>query len=433
MINESDWEMWQEQGLFNNPLIRLWKSTFGMGIKNQDHYGLILLLRGISCMAMKNKIFLETKTGTIDPRIPLIYFSDSGSGKGMGASFYQRTFSKTGLKIVSLAKPTPEKLIGSFDDAIDKENRKKGYTPSDEKYRDPVIHGYFEIYDDILFDEAEPLFDTKEYGSDILRKCRMALDKYGSPNNYLKSETLKNRSSYTYPCGCNIMFLSYHTDNLSKSIVANGIFQRSVCFFYRLGREEMERILSMSTSNLLPIMEQNEQKVIKELKEIMKFIESLNQHIKISEEAEQRLEKALKHELKVLHEDEDLGKLLQSFLPRIKEITMRIAMTLCLIKKKTTISKMDMEEAVTIILGISFPSIVREVGVYGILAKDHQQWYKDLKYALGNKWRKKEDINDIMAKTWNVSKPTVINRIKKMITLFVTKKGDKNTNFYKLK
>lgn len=433
MITENEWEMWQEQGLFNNSVIRLWKSTFGMGIKYQIHYGLILFSRGISCLAMKNKIFIQTKTGTIDPRIPLIYFSDSGSGKGMGANFYQRIFSKVGLKILSLSKPTPERLIGSVNDTIDKENRKKGYTPSDEKYRDPIIHGYFETYDDLIFDEAEPLFSANEYGIDILRKCRMALDSYGSPNNRLKSETLKNQLDYSYPCSCNIMFLSYHTDNLSKTIVSNGIFQRSVNFFYRLGQEEMAEILSTPTSNLYPIMQQNEKKLIKELQEISNFIQSLNKHITISEEAEKRLEKAIKHELEELHLDEDLAKLIQSFLPRIKELVIKDAMTYCLAKKKTEISLIDMEEAITLLLGVGLPSLIREIGLYGILAKEQTQWYKDLRYALGTKWRKKEDINDIMIKYWNKSRQTTINRLKKMITLFVKKKGEKNTQFYKLK
>lgn len=434
MITENEWDSWQEQGLFNNSLIRLWMTTWNMGIKQQRHYGLALLIKGISTLLMKNKIMIETKTGTLDPRIPIIYFSDSGSGKGMGADFYQSIFKTTKLNISSIAKPTPEKLIGSFDDVIDKENKKKGYTPQDEKYRDPVIHGFLETEDDIIFDEAETFFDGKEYGNDILRKTRMALDKYGTSNNKLKSETLKNRSGYSYPCSCNVMFLSYHIERVSKQILANGIFQRALCFFYRLSETEMRDILLNPTNNLTHIIEQNKTKLTRHIKEIQKHIEELQENIKLTDKADQKLQETMQQELKYLYsEDEELGKLMQSFLPRIRDTTIKVAVALAIMKKKKIVEEIEIEEAKTLVLGVSFPSLIREVAIFGILAEEQTKWYQDLKRYLGSKWRKKDEINIIMAKVWSVSRPTVISRLKKLLPLFTQKKGDKHTIYYKIK
>jgi len=434
MITDSNWEMWQEQGLFNNSTIRLWLSTWNMGIKHQRHYGIAMLVRGISCMLMKNKIMIQTKTGQLDPRIPIIYFSDSGSGKGMGQNFYQAIFKNVGLQISSLAKPTPEKLIGSYDDQLDKENRKKGLTSRDEKYRDPVLHGFFETEDDIIFDEAECFFDGKDYGNDVLRKSRMALDKYGSPNNYLKSETLKNRGGYSYPCKCNVIFLSYHVPKISTQIISNGIFQRALCFFYRLGQEQMQDILLNPTNDLQHIIDTNKQRIVAQLKEVETHIQNMTTNLTLSDSADAYIQKIMLNELKEIYkQDDEIGQMIQSFLPRLKDTTIKMAGALAILKKKSIIDKIDIEEAQTITLGVSFPSLVRELFVFGVMADKQRQWYQDLKRNIGTKLKTKDEINSIMGAVWGVSRPTVITRLKQMRSLFYVKKGKKNGKFYQLK
>lgn len=434
MITDNEWAIWQEQGLYNNSLIRRWVSTWEMSIKHQKHYALALIIKGVSTLLMKERIMIETKTGELDPRVPIIYFSDSGSGKGMGQSFYQSIFKPVGLQISSLSKPTPEKLIGSFDEQTDKENKKKGYTVRDDKWRDPVLHGYFETEDDVIFDEAEIFFDNKEYGNDILRKSRLALDKYGSPNNFLKSETLKNRGGYTYPCKCNIIYLSYHIEKISKQILSNGIFQRGLCFFYRLGQEQMTDILLNPPTNLNSAIKTQKEKLITDLKKTHDHIKGMEQNIQISNEASNHIQKIMADELKHIYRDDDeLGKILQSFLPRLRDSIIKISGALAVIKNKVVIEKIEVEEAQTLVLGVSFPSLSRELVVYGVLAEEQKKWYKDLRRYLGGKWRTKEQINVIMSGVWAVSRPTAINRLKKLSAMFVFKKGKKNEQYFKLK
>jgi len=433
MIDDNTWEQWQEDNIFTHKRIHRWMNTWELTIKDQKQYGLALLLRGISCLLMKQRIMITVDGEQIDPRIPLVFFSPSGTGKGMGVGFYMGIFKELDLKITTLAKPTPEKLIGSFNDNIHNENKKRGLKIGDEKYRSPIIHGYFELYDDIIFDEAEPFFSKTEYGEDVLRKCRMVLDTYGSPNNLLKSETLKNQTGYEYHSKANIMFSSYHIESISKQILHNGIFQRCLCLFFHSSIDGIDNLIGRKTATPETV-EQNKKTLVTELKKVKKFVDNLEQNIIINNEAMDYLVKNLQDKVKQLFEyGEDIGKTMQTFMPRLKILIIKIATSLAVIKEKKIIGIVEMEEAVTFGMSIGFESLKREIFVYGILGKQQAQFYKDLKMNLGSSWRKKEEINQIMSVVWSVHRGITIQRLKELKGLFIVKGGDKNTQFYKLR
>lgn len=435
MITPLEWENWQEHNIFSHPLIKKWMFTWELQIKHQPHYALIMLVRGVSNLLMKNRKMIQTNIGKIDPRTALIYFSCSGSGKGLGMNFYQSIFSKTGLNIKSVGAPTPEKLIGSFDENIDAKNKQKGWTIGNAGYRDPVLHGYLELFDDIIFDEAEVFFNGKEYGDKILRTTRMALDPYGSQNNELQSETLKNRDGYKYFCSCNVMFLSYHINNISKQILSNGIFQRPTCFFYRISKEQMEDILTISSIDLSSQLKTKKQELVNDLNELNRFIESNENNITISKEANDYITQNIQKKLKDIYEDDDAGKLMQSFLPRQRENILKVAGALATIKKRTEIIKDDAHESIMLVIELGLGSLEQELIKFGVLAQEQQKWYYDMKRALGTGIRNKEDINNIMAIAWGISKTTVIKRIQKMEMVLkkVDIKGKTNTQFYRLR
>ncbi|MFC1754488.1 hypothetical protein ACFL96_14025 [Thermoproteota archaeon] len=432
MITDDAWDAWQEQGTFNHEVIQRWMSAWNMKIKHQRHYALLMLMRGVSCLLMKNRRFILTNTTKLDPRIGMIYFSDSGSGKGMGVAQYVGVFREVGLNIESLKKPTPEKLIGSIDSTADTRNRQKGYSPTDEKYLNPIIPGYFEICDDIIFDEAENSFNGQQYGDELLRNVRCALDNYGSPNNMMKSETLKNMVGHTYPCACNVAFLSYHLDNVSKSILKNGIFQRPVSFFYHIGKPEMVDILTSPKQSIIKDIEKARLKTVADLKKVAHFIETMDSDIYISDEAVKLAEKSSLYELGEISKDEDIRSRMQSFLPRVKDNLFRCAAVLAVIKGRKIVNEADVEEAQLIVLTLGYQSMKRELVVYGALAKEQQQWYMDLKKNLHKNRYTKEIVNSIMGKVWGVSRMTAIARLKKMADVFEVVKGKGNTKLVKL-
>jgi hypothetical protein len=422
-ISPLDLQLWREHhGYFNNSTIRLWQDVFETNIKYQTHYCFALLLRGVSCMAMKNLKFIVNGNEKLDPRIALNYFSDASSGKGMGKDFYAEIFGKptpvknygVGLNITNLSKPTIEKLAGSINDQIQAENRKKQRSPGSANYVDPIIHGYLETADDIILDEAELFYDGKEYGTNILRLCRMALDNYGSANNYIRAgETLKNVSESGYYCKSNVMFLSYHLDDISDTIIKNGIFQRVVTFFYHLDQQKIKEIstLNVRSTNANYIEKRN--KLIQQLKEIGQYIEQMQGDITITEHARDQLNEQLEGIMKALFADGDVSKYLQSFIPRLKNLFLKVAGCLALIKKKQQITELEIDEAILLVNGVAFESLKRELIQFGKLPQDTKKQYFQLKKALGTTSYSKEEILARMQVVWGQSRNPTHAKLRK--------------------
>ncbi len=439
MISDYEWKVLNELGMFDVPIIRLWSRTWEMVVKQQRHYSLLMLVRGISCLMMRYNRMIETPTEQLDPRISMIYFSDSGSGKGLGSSFYSEVFGQhgVGLKIRMLRKPTPEKLVGSFNEKINERNIMKSYSSDNEKWRDPIIHGFLETCEDIIFDESHMFFNTQDYGEEILRIARLALDTYQSPNNYMTSETLKNSFDYGYYTKCNVCFLSYHIENISKQILSNGIFQRTNSMFYHLGRKEMEDILTSPSKSILAAVDRNKREIVLMLNTVKEHIQNMSCNIQIMPDAVSYTETELKTMLGDIYKDEDTGKLIQSFLPRLRVNIYKTAATLAMLRKSSHVSVQEIKEAIYIVISLGFKSMERELITFGIVAQEQKQWYTDLRYTLGHDIRSKSDIPTVIAAKWGVSRPTAINRLKKLKDLFIEvnmkEKGKPNLHMCKLK
>lgn len=426
MVKIFDLRDYEEEWLFENVLLKTYFATWKNKILYQDLYGIFTLLRGISIIAMKSNIMIQTKSDRFDPRIPLIYFSDSGSGKGMGNDFYSEVFGENGvgLKIRTLKEPTNEVLIGSIDSSIDSTNKKKSLKEGDAKYVDPIIRGYLELYDDIVFEESEKLFNTQE-GEKKLKTARVALDKYGSQTNLLSSETLKNNMGHRYYCKCNVMILTYHVQGIAKCIIENGIFQRNICLFNRLTRYDIKDIIRGKMKGRICDIERGINIIKAELKKLNDYINSNYDegYITVTEDAENYANDYCDQKLDYYYmKGEDIGEAIKSFFPRLVVLLNKVACSFSLIKRKQIVGIQEMKES-CIVVDIAFESMVEQLIINGLFGEEKKKIYHDCKKVLGTRYRSKSLAYDTMATYWNVCNKTVRSRIKKIYHLFDEKKG----------
>lgn len=446
LITNKQWKEWIEiDELFNSITLQRWMFLWEDKILHQPHYALVMFLRGMSTLLMKHKISILLPDGRlIDPRVPLIYFSPSGSGKGMGAEFYNDIFGDSlGLNITVLKRPTVERLIGSVDSSIIKENRKKGTN------KDYHIPGYLELYDDIIFDEAQTLFGKGLYGEEMLRVSRMAMDNYGSKTNKMRSETLKNyvigeEESEGYSCACNFCFLSTHIKDINEQLLSNGIFQRAICFFYDMTRPQMNDIIAHSITS--KGSESRKKKLVKELKGINTFIETQFKPddqptipIKIKSREVKIISDILLNKLNLVYEGSedvapnyDLAQLLRCFFPRLKLNFIKLAVGIAISKKKVTIEESDVIDA-SMIIDLTLNSI-ENLFKSTYLEQKEKDYYFDTKKMLGNKFLPKEEINTRMASYWKCARSTSISRLKNLKKRGLLKfvKQIKKTQFWKV-
>lgn len=428
MISKKEFEHFQnEEDLFTNQILSLYVDTFSMTIKNQIQYALLTCLMGVNLMATRNNLQIQTQKGgsnTEDARIPIIYFSDSGTGKGMGINFFFDIFGDrgVGLRIISPSQPTPEKLVGSFDEEQHKRNLRAGVnedSPEEEKikkkYLNPVIPGYLESYDLVIMDECEPYFRDKD--GKILRMVRRALDTYGSMNNYLQSETLKNRVNYGYFCKCNIVMLSYYITGIEEKIVTNGIFQRTVCYLSKYTEKEKEGFLKFNNINIDEHMQRKRQ-LITELQKIEKYINSLTAPITMLAEAEQEICRFITMKFQQEHErNDEVGNLVDSFLVRMFPLITKLSCAFALLDVRNVITIRDVRQA-TELASDAFNSVKVVIVEKEIMTKRLQKYSDDVKRNIGKSVMSKGDVETIMSTVWGITPRAVRKRLKKIQHIF---------------
>jgi len=226
---------------FNNPTINKWMELYKTKIETQNFLGLITFYKGLSILTMKNNIFFNHKT---DLRLFTIIFSDAGSGKGMTNELYYDIFTKAGAKIKVTKELDEDKLIGSPNLQIHNRNLMKGYDENHPVYINPKITGYFETYDDVVFEESHDLFENDLRIQSLLR-C--AADNYKSPTNLLTNDLTSHILNISYYTKCSWGTYSYHFSNLQKlgiDLVTNGIYQRSLSLFIRMDQEQLDNIIN---------------------------------------------------------------------------------------------------------------------------------------------------------------------------------------------
>lgn len=172
--------------------------------------------------------------GGADPRTPVLWIQNSGSGKSQMNKFCTDFSNRIGVKAVTPTEFSLAGMVGSFDRSKHESNVKYGLKRdggtvttskgSTHAFQDPVIPGDFYNYELIFVDEGKILLQPSKYNEGVLSVVQPILDYPGHVRKKLSAA-----EPIEYACNTS---LAVSTVDLSidKHILSQGFFQR--CLFY---------------------------------------------------------------------------------------------------------------------------------------------------------------------------------------------------------
>jgi hypothetical protein len=265
--------------IVTSKLFHKYYSYYNSKIKYQNQMATLSFYLILGCIAMKKGIFLNKTNEKLDLRTSIIWFSPSGTGKGMTLDLVHKILTQLNIQNTPISEPTPEAMVGSFDDITHERNIIKGYDITNPKYKNPKIEGYFEKNYFISLDEAQWLFDGNKSSEKILKYLRKVGDTYGSTSNLITSDTLKSitQNGLKYHSYSSFITACYLLDSLKLIILKNGIFQRVSTVFSLLDTNQIVDIIK--NDNVLN--EERQKKIAQQFIELVELFKlKLNSNVK---------------------------------------------------------------------------------------------------------------------------------------------------------
>ena len=248
MVNYLDLTNAEHQPIMIAPLFRKYYNYFNSIIIHQEHVGTLSFFQILGCIAQTKGIKLKMKSEDYDLRTSMIWFSPSGTGKGLTINLIHEFLDRIGIKNKNIKNQvTSQALVGSFDDSTHERNMLKGYSPENPKWRNPKITGIMEENLYVSFDEVQWMFETTK-GDDCLTILRMVADNYGTKSNLISSDTLKAivQQGLEYHSPVTFLTSSYFVPKVKSIITQNGIFQRVATHFSNLTQEQLDEIIEFN-------------------------------------------------------------------------------------------------------------------------------------------------------------------------------------------
>jgi len=389
MIEKEDMEMYQSYGIFTNPILNKYMRYYNKQILNQHHMSILSFFQMCGCIAMFNNIMIRFGREKFDLRLPMIWFSDSSSGKGMTIGIQNEFLKELNINCQNVKNPSPERLVGSFNETIQKRNLEKNIKKDNPKYVSPEIPGLLKNNFLLFFDEVDWLFEEKNLKSQlILRTLRFASDKYASEGNWISAETLKSaieKSNTGFFSPSTFTLTSYPLKKASEQLSNNGIFQRCITVFIRQTNEQIEEALKyiippdvvVTLDNLkLDITNKLKELKQKNIKMSIKNIDDFNEFIKL-----------FIRRMRMMLKDAGIeNKKLRSFFMRGRNNAIKIAGINAFISKRDYIIKEDLLTGLELTLQ-SLETVKNEIiehtkktttkEMYGIIRYvfDKETWY----------------------------------------------------------
>lgn len=199
---------------------------------------MFIVLAGALCH--KRGITVD-RGGIKDLRIHAMLIQPSRTGKGESLKVLRKACEFSGLRYIDETQFTDAGLVGQVDASIANNNRKKGLTPQDPEYVDPITIGDLGIYDVISFSEGKQMIKLGTYSDDKLEILQGIMDTPGRIRKKLSNEIPIEISS-----SASLVGTTYFLEDFEKIFLQQGIFQRmlvSVREFNIDDRRELNRML----------------------------------------------------------------------------------------------------------------------------------------------------------------------------------------------
>lgn len=220
-------------------LMDLWREKWNMRIIHQDIPRDLYFLSFVSQLFHNITIY---KGVNEDIRLHVCLIMPSGTGKSDGNDILSEVCNLAGLSTHYLDRYSDAILTGSIDQKKNEANLKKGLRYGDAAYQDPIQRSVLELYNFIIYDEAENILKTTPATEGSQRHLQKAMNRIGSAANKLTNSLVGN-SIECYP-DCNIIMTSYYMSQFKDTLLERGLLQRMVVYITPEDEEQRADIIN---------------------------------------------------------------------------------------------------------------------------------------------------------------------------------------------
>lgn len=288
--------------------------AFGRSCFYSDSYAWACFHMLIGAMPSIRRLKIKRGDTWLDPRVHVFYLADSGSGKGVGASFVTDVAAKLGLRVYNATDFTDAALIGTIRTTDDGEPIiHKGLLSGETREWNQSKGGEDNISVDILLvSEASKVLNPKPGPNDvgIMNSLQIAMNTYGTSDNMV-TKKLAEGPSLTYPTDVTLFFTTFLPVSFADVVLKRGLFQRTLMVVKESNHEERVKVTQeffrsfYARSDDLyhnPVTREVANKstpeivdmIVHTLKEANRWAKDIEE-IEISEAASVRLEKLVTH------------------------------------------------------------------------------------------------------------------------------------------
>lgn len=205
--------------------------AFGRTCFQSDAYAWACFHMLVGAMPQIRRLKIKRGDTWLDPRIHVFYLADSGSGKGVGASFVTDVGKKLGLNVYNATDFTDAALIGTIrttDDGTPIIH--KGLLSGQTRQWNESKGGEDQINVDILLvSEASKVLNPKPGPNDagIMNSLQIAMNTVGTSDN-LVTKKLAEGPSVSYPTDVTLFFTTFLPVSFADVVLKRGLFQRTL-------------------------------------------------------------------------------------------------------------------------------------------------------------------------------------------------------------
>lgn len=287
--------------------------AFGRTCFQSDAYAWACFHMLVGAMPGIRRLKIKRGDTWLDPRIHVFYLADSGSGKGVGASFVTEVAKKLGLNIYNATDFTDAALIGTIRTTDGGEPIiHKGLLSGTTRAWDESRGGEEQINIDILLvSEASKVLNPKPGPNDagIMNSLQIAMNTVGTSDN-LVTKKLAEGPSVSYPTDVTLFFTTFLPVAFADVVLKRGLFQRTLMTVKESNHDErvavreqfFESFHSKSNNDLYhnPVTREINEKstdqiiemVVQTVKEANRWAKDIEE-ITVSKEAADRLSKLI--------------------------------------------------------------------------------------------------------------------------------------------
>lgn len=195
---------------------------------------MFLSLAGAVCH--NHGIYVETQ-GLRDLRIHPLIIQPSRTGKGVSLKILGQAVKWCSLTYTDEIQFTDAGLVGKINEGISEQNKKKGLTPDDEGWQDPITIGDLGNYDMVSFSEGKQMIKLSAHSDDKLEILQSIMDTPG----FLRKK-LSNGEAIEFISNTTVIGTTYFLDDFEKIFLEQGIFQRMFVFVRRFTQHDWDNL-----------------------------------------------------------------------------------------------------------------------------------------------------------------------------------------------